>query len=160
MNQLARRYGLPPRSFSPAVLEACQAYNWPGNLREVEQFVKRYLVAGDEGSTSGTPGRSDDSLHLAHSREDGDEPAIEHTEVEQSTTGLKLLVQNVKGEAERNAISTALEQTRWNRKAAARLLKVSYRTLLYKIQQYHMSPPEYLSAPVTGNGLRGNGHER
>jgi two-component system response regulator AtoC len=160
MNQLAKRYGLPPRSFSPAVLEACQAYNWPGNLREVEQFVKRYLVAGDEGSTSGTPGRSDDSLHLAHSREDGDEPAIEHTEVEQSTSGLKLLVQNVKGEAERNAISTALEQTRWNRKAAARLLKVSYRTLLYKIQQYHMSPPEYLSAPVTGNGLRGNGHER
>ena len=55
MNQLAKRYGLPPRSFSPAVLEACQAYNWPGNLREVEQFVKRYLVAGDEGSTSGTP---------------------------------------------------------------------------------------------------------
>ena len=160
MNQLAKRYGLPPRSFSPAVLEACQAYNWPGNLREVEQFVKRYLVAGDEGSTSGTPGRSDDSLHLVHSREDGDEPAIEHTEVEQSTSGLKLLVQNVKGEAERNAISTALEQTRWNRKAAARLLKVSYRTLLYKIQQYHMSPPEYLSAPVTGNGLRGNGYER
>src|SRR5580704_3069818 len=62
MNQLAKRYGLPPRSFSPAVLEACQAYNWPGNLREVEQFVKRYLVAGDEGSTSGTPGRSVDSL--------------------------------------------------------------------------------------------------
>jgi hypothetical protein len=41
------------------------------------------------------------------------------------------------------------------------LLKVSYRTLLYKIQQYHMSPsPEYLSAPIAGNGLRGNGHDR
>ena len=56
-------------------------------------------------------------------------------------SGLKSLVQSVKGEAERNAIATALEQARWNRKAAARLLKVSYRTLLYKIEQYHMSPP-------------------
>jgi two-component system response regulator AtoC len=54
---------------------------------------------------------------------------------------LKSLVQSVKGEAERNAIATALEQARWNRKSAARLLKVSYRTLLYKIEQYHMSPP-------------------
>ena len=51
------------------------------------------------------------------------------------------MVQSVKGEAERNAIATALEQAGWNRKAAARLLKVSYRTLLYKIEQYHMTPP-------------------
>jgi two-component system response regulator AtoC len=160
MNQLARRYGLPPRSFSLPVLEACQSYNWPGNLREVEQFVKRYLVAGDEGSTSAALGQDGDGLHLAHSREDGNEPAVENIEVEQGASGLKLLVQNVKGETERNAISTALEQTRWNRKAAARLLKVSYRTLLYKIQQYHMSPPEYLSAPVASNGSRGNGHGR
>ncbi len=160
MNQLARRYGLPPRSFSPAVLEACQWYTWPGNLREVEQFVKRYLVVGDEVSTSTALGQNDNGLHLAHAVEDGDEPAIENIEVEQGASGLKLLVQNVKGETERNAINTALEQTRWNRKAAARLLKVSYRTLLYKIQQYHMSPPDYLSHPLPGSGLRGNGQGR
>ena len=62
-------------------------------------------------------------------------------EPQSGISGLKSLVQSVKGEAERNAISTALEQARWNRKAAARLLKVSYRTLLYKIEQYHMTPP-------------------
>jgi two-component system response regulator AtoC len=160
MKQLAQRYGLPPRSFSLAVLEACQAYDWPGNLREVEEFVKRYLIAGDEGSTSGVGGRDGDGLHLAHSRNNGDEPSIENTEVEDGASGLKSLVQNVKGEAERQAIGTALEQTRWNRKAAARLLKVSYRTLLYKIQQYHMNPPDYPSASFPGNGLRGNGHGR
>ncbi|MGC2186538.1 MAG: helix-turn-helix domain-containing protein, partial [Terriglobales bacterium] len=51
------------------------------------------------------------------------------------------LVQSVKGETERNAIASALDQAGWNRKAAARLLQVSYRTLLYKIEQYGMSPP-------------------
>jgi len=52
------------------------------------------------------------------------------------------LVKNVRAEAERNAISLALEKTGWNRKAAARLLGVSYRTILYKIEQYRMSAAE------------------
>ena len=56
-------------------------------------------------------------------------------------SSLKLLVRNAKGEAERSAIAQALEQTRWNRKAAARLLNVSYRALLYKIQEYRLAPP-------------------
>ena len=57
-------------------------------------------------------------------------------------TSLKSLVRSAKGEAEKNAITRALETTRWNRKAAARLLGISYRALLYKIQEYHMSPPD------------------
>jgi len=52
---------------------------------------------------------------------------------------LRSLLKNVREEAERNAIAQTLERTRWNRKAAARLLKVSYRTILYKIQQYELS---------------------
>jgi len=57
---------------------------------------------------------------------------------------LKSLIQTLKCEAERNAIGTALQKTGWNRKAAARLLQVSYRTLLYKIEQYHMNSSESL----------------
>ena len=47
MNLLARRYSLPARILSPAVLDACQRHSWPGNLRELEKFAKRYLVIGD-----------------------------------------------------------------------------------------------------------------
>jgi len=57
-------------------------------------------------------------------------------------SSLKLLVRNAKGEAERGAIAQALQQTHWNRKAAARLLNISYRALLYKIQEYHLAPPD------------------
>ncbi len=70
---------------------------------------------------------------------------------------LKSVVQSVKLEAERNAIAAALESTRWNRKAAARLLKVSYRTLLYKIEQYKMRPPD-VSDSSSFHGFKSNGN--
>lgn len=162
MNQLARHYGLSPRIFSPAVLNACQSYSWPGNLRELEKFVKRYLVAGDDRPALGTLDRDldapFDNHYSSQTAEETPRPMADSAGHEQPTSGLKSLLQSIKGEAERNAITTALEQTGWNRKAAARLLKVSYRTLLYKIEQYHMSPPAtYLSPYANGNGLKGNG---
>src|ERR1700690_4093910 len=150
MNQLARRYGLPARTFSSRALEACQAHSWPGNLRELENFVKRYLVMGDDEDTvlSELGQESDPWPGESPARNAG-----EAVESEDPTSGLRSLVQSVKGEAERTAIAAALDQTRWNRKAAARLLKVSYRTLLYKIQQYHMTPPAgHLSGYGSGNG--------
>src|SRR5262249_50415496 len=48
MQQLAKHYDLPAREFTPAVLAACQQYAWPGNLSELERFVKRYLVMPDQ----------------------------------------------------------------------------------------------------------------
>ncbi|HEY7615929.1 MAG TPA: sigma-54 dependent transcriptional regulator [Terriglobales bacterium] len=153
MAQLAAQYGLPARKFSRATLDACQAYAWPGNLRELEGLVKRYLVMGDEDLVLAELRRMPENLWAtpeisSNAHIDGQEP-------EEHVSGLRSLVQSVKGEAEKNAISVALEQTHWNRKAAARLLKVSYRTLLYKIQHYHMSPPPaYASPGFSGGGLK------
>jgi len=145
MNNLAKHYGLPARDFSESVIEACENYSWPGNLRELETFVKRYLVAGEEDAT---PGQVDFDHHERSngadysgtpsnglSQEAGDD-------ADMTQRSLKSLIRSVKSETERNAIGVALEKTGWNRKAAARLLKVSYRTLLYKIEQYHMNASE------------------
>ena len=65
---------------------------------------------------------------------------------------LKSLITDIKCEAERNAIGAALERTGWNRKAAARLLKVSYRTILYKIEQYDMHCPETDATALLSRG--------
>ncbi len=166
MHHLAKHYGLPPRIFSPAVLDACHAYSWPGNLRELEEFVKRYLVMGDKelifaaSKSEQKPGNGksgngngagilEPPTDTLNGGENGDRSATPNS--------LKSLVQSVRCEAERNAIATALEKTGWNRKAAARLLKVSYRTLLYKIEQYHMSSAEAYPSTFPGSGFRGNG---
>jgi DNA-binding NtrC family response regulator len=86
-------------------------------------------------------------------------------EVEASAGGsipksLKSLIQSVKWEAERNAIAAALEKTGWNRKAAARLLGVSYRTMLYKIEQYRMSASEPYLSSFAGTRLAGAGQTK
>ena len=167
MHHLAKHYGMTPRTFSPAVLEACHAYSWPGNLRELEEFVKRYLVMRDKEPAFGMQ-KSEDAFDRVG-------PTAEHSLLDMvisdgngngnvnggHTSGvnsLKSLVQSVRFEAERSAIATALEKTGWNRKAAARLLMVSYRTLLYKIEQYHMSSSEETHpSAFPGNGTKGNG---
>ena len=48
MTRFAESYARSPLSFSPALLEECQRNSWPGNLRELSNFVKRYLILGDE----------------------------------------------------------------------------------------------------------------
>ena len=154
MHHLAKQYGLPPREFPPALIQACEEYVWPGNLNELEHFVKRYLVAGDkelsfkgkEGADLQNDGRQDGT--------DFNVPACEDNPCASTPTSLKSLMQIVKWEAERNAIGTALQKTGWNRKAAARLLKVSYRTLLYKIDQYQMSASESFASPFPTSNLQ------
>jgi two-component system response regulator AtoC len=161
MHHLAKHYGLPPRTFSASALDACHAHSWPGNLRELEEFVKRYLMMGDKELIFTTPKlepepRNGNSTRT--SRPTREALVVDDDEDKSSSpNSLKSLVQSVRCEAERNAIATALEKTGWNRKAAARLLKVSYRTLLYKIEQYHMTSSEAHPSAFTGNGIRGNG---
>jgi two-component system, NtrC family, response regulator AtoC len=142
MHQLAKHYGLSPRDFSPAVIDACQAYAWPGNLRELEEFVKRYLIVGDREVTYQ---RSLTNLEDVN----GARTPLLASNGQNGSDSLKSLVHSVKLEAEKNAIAAALEKTGWNRKAAARLLKVSYRTLLYKIEQYQMKSTD--SSPFPGS---------
>jgi DNA-binding NtrC family response regulator len=147
MNRLIHRYGVPAPRFSSLLLDACQRYVWPGNLRELENFAKRFLAHGDESA----------ALHELQSRGDGTSAAgggnghprtcasatsVFGLPTPEEKSALKLLVRNAKGEAERGAIAQALQQTQWNRKAAARLLNISYRALLYKIQEYHLAPPD------------------
>ena len=162
MNRLTRRYGVPAPRFSSVLLDACQRHAWPGNLRELENFAKRFLAHGnEEAALHELRSRPDHGLAGKSENGNGDEighakpgvlPSNLHTMEEKSS--LKLLVRNAKGETERGAIAQALGETHWNRKAAARLLNISYRALLYKIQEYQMAPPAESARLIAVDGLR------
>lgn len=126
MSRAAAAYGREPLLLSPSLLEAATSYAWPGNVRELENVVKRYLIIRDEEQILKDLGAGKQSTV-------SDPPF--HAPTPQ-TNGLKSLVRDLKTEAEIEAISRTLEQTRWNRKEAARRLNISYKALLYKIRRY------------------------
>ncbi len=114
MSRMAEQYARPPLPLSPGMLQACQDYSWPGNLRELNNFIKRYLVLGDE------------KLAIQELQPRGDTPGARaeaaHSPAEANTGGLKSVARGAKDEAEAEAIRQALDQTNWNRKQAAALL--------------------------------------
>lgn len=124
----ADRYALNPVPASKALVDACMQHHWPGNVRELENFVKRYLILGDEAVVISELKGSAGTTFQRERRAPG--PGAE------KSGDLKSIVRGLKGEAEVEAISRALEQTNWSRKEAAKLLNISYKALLYKVRQY------------------------
>ena len=155
MDRLAAQHGRAPKPFSAALVEVCQDYEWPGNLRELENLVHRYLIMGNDSLT----------LRGLHARSNGLFPVSRQMGMQvkhmphsplaasgsDSPAGLKSLIRNLKGETEINAISSALEQTGWNRRKAALLLNISYRGLLYKIREYGLVAPSQSTAASQGH---------
>lgn len=111
------------------LLEATLRYAWPGNLRELENFVKRYVILEDNDGSLKELLELTEAQQRVSPREEVRAPAEQ---------GLKALVRGLKDEAEMEAIAGALEKTNWCRKDAARMLGISYKALLYKMRQFNL----------------------
>lgn len=131
MQKMAEKYARPPVTVSEDLLAACIQYPWPGNLRELENFVKRMLVLGDE------------KLMMAELARNGGafSSSANAAGVEAPLGGLKKMLSNVKGEAEARVIGAALQRNQWKRKKTAAELKISYKALLYKMRQHGIVAP-------------------
>jgi two-component system response regulator AtoC len=125
----SEKYGKPAPDPSKHLLEAALRYPWPGNLRELENFVKRYVILEDDEGSFRELLEMTGQQHRTAPREEAPLPKEQ---------GLKALVRGLKDEAEMEAIADALEKTNWCRKDAARMLGISYKALLYKMRQFNL----------------------
>lgn len=117
---------------SKHLLDAAANYPWPGNLRELENFVKRYVILEDDEGSLRELIEMSSARHRTSPRQETTVPREQ---------GLKALVRGLKDEAEMEAIADALEKTRWCRKDAAKMLGISYKALLYKMRQFNLDTP-------------------
>src|SRR5579864_1879991 len=132
LDKYSEKFGKGPMTPSKHLLDAAANYPWPGNLRELENFVKRYVILeDDEGSLR-------ELIEMSSARQ-RTSPRQEVTVPREQ--GLKALVRGLKDEAEMEAIADALEKTRWCRKDAAKMLGISYKALLYKMRQFNLDTP-------------------
>ena len=121
------------------MIQACKQYHWPGNLRELGNFVKRFVVFQDEEQMISELEEKGSNLGAYAEVQ---RRAIQVGSQENDAAGLKSLMKDLKHSAEIKVIEEALAATNWNRKMAALRLKISCKALRYKIKQYHISPPE------------------
>jgi two-component system response regulator AtoC len=135
--RFALRYGKPVPSLSQRTLDELQRYPFPGNVRELENMMKRVVVLESEETilqemlqAERASGRDGEALRAL----------LEMVEETAGDIPLKEVGRRAAMEAEREAIERVLYYTDWNRKAAARLLSVSYKTLLQKIRSCGLEP--------------------
>ena len=130
------------------------AYAWPGNVRELQNVLKRIMILGEGEETI------DDLLNTSvrqqrgsESQEAGTKPSIPvdlwglHGDKAPnlSSLSLKKVRKKALDRVEREVISYVLEKTGWNRSKAAKILNISYKTLLYKIKDLSIDQPPDVS---------------
>ena len=122
LQHYSQRHNRPARPFSREILQLLCQHNWPGNIRELENCVARYIILGSEEAIYNELSEKRMAPIAIEVAEDGSIP-------------LKRIAKQAVREMERNLILRVLQANHWNRRKAAQVLKISYRALLYKIRE-------------------------
>ena len=116
-----RKFNSRARELSTELMTSLQKYHWPGNIRELENLIKRYVILGNEDVITGDLVTREQEYFNPDINLDG-------------PISLKKLTRQATRELERKVILKVLQAHHWNRKQSARALSISYRALLYKIR--------------------------
>lgn len=118
---------------SPKSMKLLQEYSWPGNVRQLENLIKQIIVRGNENiileiiKATIIPSETTEELG---------------SQTEEKDFSLKNRVAKIIASQEKRLILEVLNKTNWNRRKAAELLEISYRSLLYKIKEYRLNETE------------------
>jgi DNA-binding NtrC family response regulator len=118
---------------SSRLVDAALLYDWPGNLRELRNFVTRTIIMRDPEAAARELETKLDAAGGAFRAGRANGKLLEGS-------GMRSVVRDLKERTEMQMILDALEVSRWNRRQAAQSLNISYRALLYKIQQHRLTP--------------------
>jgi DNA-binding NtrC family response regulator len=145
----SRFNNVPPRILSKATTEKLMGYHWNGNVRELQNVLQRLLVLNASDCDV------DEIISNGYCRNtcESKEPTIDShpqdlgTSLRDLTIPLKKVKKKVFQKIEKEIISYVLEKTSWNRSKAAEILKISYKSLLTKIEELGLDPSLMLVGP-------------
>jgi two-component system, NtrC family, response regulator AtoC len=140
LEKYSQHYGKRPPMFSEYAVARMMEYAWPGNIRELENLVKRYVIVGNEAQiirelSTHKPIVSSQSVSPAtETVSSPPPPAASGNGTDFEMPSLLEIGRRAAMQAEREAIERVLAQTRWNRRQAAKILRISYKALLNKLK--------------------------
>lgn len=135
---------------SPSALDKLCTYHWPGNVRELQNALKRLMILDNGEETlddmlrSAAPRQSAVSGGTAAAMSSGPLDLfgfVGEKPPDLSSLSLKKIKKKAMDRVEKEVIAYVLEKTGWNRSKATKILKISYKTLLYKIKDLGIEPP-------------------
>ncbi|MCB1856615.1 MAG: sigma-54-dependent Fis family transcriptional regulator [Halieaceae bacterium] len=137
LRRIAREEGSDGAELEPSALEALQGYDFPGNVRELENMLERALALSD-----GTSITADDlQFASAAPRQPAAPAAVDALPAQRGAATVPELeaaygdLEGYLANIEKQVLSQALEETRWNRTATAKLLGISFRSLRYRLKK-------------------------
>jgi DNA-binding NtrC family response regulator len=139
LRKYSEYYGKQPAPFSDYAVSRMMEYSWPGNIRELENLVKRYTIVGNEAQIIRELSTHKPIVSSLGGRAQITPPAptpvlATNGKAELELPSLLEIGKRAAMLAEREAIERVLAQTRWNRRQAAKILKISYKALLNKLK--------------------------
>ena len=129
------RYQSPVQQIPKGLMELFLRYDWPGNVRQLENVVKRYLILPDADIASELKSAATEAVAVM--------PSV--------SVSLKEVAGHAAEIAEKEVVLRVLEETGWNRKESARRLKISYKALRNKLKKWQLvreRPPEVVHTLV------------
>ena len=130
----ARTFHQTPDLLSKSAMRLMQSYSWPGNIRQLENLIRSYVLIGSEEALI--------AELMPEEQRDGITTEIDLNE----PVSLKRITKKATQDLERQIILKVLQANSWNRQKTAKWLQISYRSLLYKLSEVGM--PEVPSRPL------------
>ncbi len=122
--QYARTFSLSPKPLSRNAIELMQRYEWPGNIRQLENIIRSYVLIGNEDLLAEELLPQQHNSNSIMADIDLSEPI-----------SLRHITKKATLDLERHIILKALQANSWNRQKTAKWLHISYRSLLYKLSE-------------------------
>jgi len=139
LNKYNLQYNKGLKKLSEETMARFMEYNWPGNVRELENMIKRVVILGNEKTVLTRFKSLDAHTDFGYQNE---VQIIKTDKAKKAAPdngfSLKSVNKRAIAEVEKETIKDILNKTRWNRKEAAQLLKISYKSLLNKIKDYEL----------------------